>query len=101
MSTKKFEPGKKVILAEVPDELLAGLPIEDQRAITSFIGKPVLFVGYDEDGRAEVEFTDDSDVIHSIFLDAKFLNSSIKISAPDGGQTRSLKGLTPGLLCFD
>jgi hypothetical protein len=33
-----------------------GLPEEDQRAITAMVGKPVTLVGYDEDGRAELEF---------------------------------------------
>ena len=76
MNADKLQAGEMVILAGVPDGLLAGLPHDDQHAISSVVGKPALFVGYDEDSGAEVEFTDDSGVIHSILLDPKYLKSS-------------------------
>ena len=71
-TTHNLKPGGKVILAEVPTGLLTDLPSEDQKAILEIIGKPILFVGLD-DGRAELEFTDDEGVIHFIYVDPKFL----------------------------
>jgi len=60
--------------------LLEDLPEEDQRAITAIVGKPVTFVGYDEDGRAELEFDDPFDgrtkpysPTHSIWVAAEFI----------------------------
>jgi hypothetical protein len=54
----KPKPGDMVVLTAVPPGLLDGLPQEDQHAITAMVGKPVLLVGYDDDGRAEVCFDD-------------------------------------------
>jgi len=51
---------------------LGGLPSEDQTAITEVVGKQVLLVG-DEDGRAELEFTDKHGTIHSIFVNPTFI----------------------------
>ncbi len=50
--------GEQVIFLALPRGLLDGLPEEDQRAILAMVGKPVMLVGYDEDGRAELEFDD-------------------------------------------
>ena len=52
--------GDTVILLNVPAGLLDGLPQADQQAIIAVVGKPVLLVGYDEDGRAELEFDEGS-----------------------------------------
>ena len=56
------KPGETVVLTTVPPGLLDGLPQEDQNAINAILGKPVLLVGYDEDGRAELSFDDPFDV---------------------------------------
>jgi hypothetical protein len=56
------KPGETVVLTTVPPGYLDGLPQEDQNAITAMVGKPVLLVGYDEDGRAELSFDDPFDV---------------------------------------
>jgi hypothetical protein len=58
----KPQPGDTVVLTAVPAGLLDGLPQEDQHAITAMVGRPVLLVGYDDDGRAEVFFDDPFDV---------------------------------------
>ena len=50
--------GERVVLLSLPPGLLDGLPDEDQRAIKAIVGKPVKFLGYDEIGRAELEFDD-------------------------------------------
>jgi hypothetical protein len=53
--------GERVVLVAIPPGLLDGLPDEDQRAITAIVGKPVKFCGYDDIGRAELEFDDPFD----------------------------------------
>jgi hypothetical protein len=58
---RKPEPGETVVLKTAPPDLLEGLPQEDQNAIVAIVGKSVLLVGYDEDGRAELEFEDPFD----------------------------------------
>jgi hypothetical protein len=72
--------GEQVILLALPPGLLAGLPEEDQRAITSMVGRPVTLVGYDEDGRAELAFdnpfeprSNDSSHTHSIWVAREFI----------------------------
>ena len=65
---KRPKPGDTVVLIEVPPGLLDGLPTEDQEAIAEVVGKRVLLAEYDDDGRAELEFTDRNGVIHSIFV---------------------------------
>ena len=63
-----------VVLWQVPATLLEGLPAEDQRAILESVGKPILLVGYDHDGRAELEFTDSKNVVHTIFVNTEFIS---------------------------
>jgi hypothetical protein len=60
------KPRQKEILTQLPPGLLNDLPEEDQKAISDVVGKPIEFVGYDEDGRAELTFTDGNEVFHSI-----------------------------------
>jgi hypothetical protein len=63
MSAPESKPsaGEMVVLTSIPPGLLDGLPEEDQRAIVAIVGKPVLLVEYDEDGRAELQFDDPFD----------------------------------------
>jgi len=72
--------GETVVLKAVPPGLLDGLPQEDQDAITAIVGKPVILVEYDEDGRAELLFKDPIDDhsdfdahIHTIWVPASFI----------------------------
>lgn len=58
------KPGDSVVLTGVPPGLLEGLPTEDQTAILEVVGKQVLLAGYEDDGRAELEFTDKHGTIH-------------------------------------
>jgi hypothetical protein len=71
--SKKLSPGGMVILTRVPQGLLDGLPREDQQAICQVIGKPVLLSEYDDDGKAELKFTDDAGRIHFIRVQPTFL----------------------------
>jgi hypothetical protein len=64
---------RKAILTELPPGFLDDLPEEDQKAILDVVGKPIEFVGYDEDGRAELAFTDTNEVFHSIWVGRDFI----------------------------
>jgi hypothetical protein len=55
---------------------LDGLRDEDQRAIAAIVGKPIQFVGYDDIGRAELEFDDPfHDSTHTIWVAPEFIRS--------------------------
>jgi hypothetical protein len=73
---RKPMPGDPVVLEEVPQGLLDDLPKEDQQAISEIVGKPIRLNKYDEDGRAELEFTDQHGVIHFIYVRTEFLRSA-------------------------
>lgn len=73
---KKPSAGEMVVLDVMPPGLLNGLPKSDQAAISAIVGKPVLLVGYDEDGRAELEFVDREGHNHSIWLNPRFLQQA-------------------------
>jgi hypothetical protein len=61
-------PGDSVVLLSVPEALLKDLPVEDQAAIKKAVGGNVSFVDFDKFGDAELEFTDDEGVLHSIWV---------------------------------
>lgn len=67
--SKQPKAGEMVVLEKIPAGLLDGLPTEDRVAISSIVGKAVLLSGYDDVGRAELEFTDGHEVIHFIYVD--------------------------------
>ena len=71
----KPKPGSRAILIKVPPGLLDGLPVEDQAAISEIVGKQILLAGYDEDGRAELEFKDSEGRNHFIYVAPEFIRS--------------------------
>jgi hypothetical protein len=66
------------MLIAVPPGMLNGLPTEDQKAITEVVGKPILLTGYDEDGRAELEFQDESADTHFIYVSPEFIRKAVE-----------------------
>jgi hypothetical protein len=75
-----FLVGENVVLVSLPPGLIDGLPDEDQRAIRAIVGKPVLLVGYDERGYAQLHFADPFDLqtntyshTHSIWVAPDFI----------------------------
>jgi hypothetical protein len=72
-TSRKPKAGDIVLLIEIPSGLLNDLPPEDQRAVTATVGKPIRLVEYDEDGRAELEFTDTENVTHFIYVDPQYI----------------------------
>lgn len=69
------KPGDSVILGALPAALLDALPNEDQHAILAVVGKPILLKEYDNEGRAELEFTDDKGVIHFIYVNPSLIRN--------------------------
>jgi len=75
VKNNRMRGGERVVLVAVPPGLLDGLPADDQRAITPIIGKPVTFCGYDDIGRAELEFDDPfNDSSHTIWVAPEFIH---------------------------
>jgi hypothetical protein len=70
----KPKTGDSVIVNGLPPKFLDDLPNSDQAAIANVVGTAVLLLAYDEDGRAELEFTDAAGTIHSIFVDPKYID---------------------------
>jgi hypothetical protein len=70
---RRAKPGEMVILTGLPAGFVDDLPPEDQKAITQIIGQPVRLEGFDDDGRAEVEFTDSKGVFHFLYVDPRFI----------------------------
>ena len=73
----KPKPGETVVLTQVPPGMLDDLPAEDQQAITEIVGKPVLLVEYDGDGRAELEFQDRDGNFHFIYVSPRFIRKTV------------------------
>jgi hypothetical protein len=63
----------KVILSKLPVGFVDDLPNEDKKAISAVVGKPVLLVGYDDDGRVELKFTDLNGTIHFVWVAPRFI----------------------------
>jgi hypothetical protein len=76
--TTRSKPGDKVVLIALPPGMLNDLPTEDQKAITEVVGKPILLTGYDEDGRAELEFQDESADTHFIYVSPEFIRKAVE-----------------------
>ena len=73
----KIEAGDKVVLIAVPPGMVDGLPTEDQQAITQLAGKPILITGYDESGRAELEFHIGSADFRLICVSPEFIRKAV------------------------
>ena len=69
----KPKPGDIVVLKALPPGFLDDLPEDEQRAISARIGRPIMLMGYDRDGKAELEFLAQDDSIHTVYVDLKFI----------------------------
>ena len=77
----KPKVGDKVVLVALPPGLIEGLPEQDQRAISAMVGQPVLLVGFDDFGRAQLQFDDPFDArpgrhnhTHTIWVAPQFIS---------------------------
>lgn len=64
----KPKPGDRVTLTAISPGLSDGLPGEDQQAIAEIVGKTITLNGYEEVGRAELEFKDCDGNFHFIYV---------------------------------
>lgn len=71
----ELKPGELVVFTEVPSGLVDDLPAEDQQAIVQVVGKPIVLRGYDDVGRAELEFEDCDGNGHVIFVAPRFIRA--------------------------
>jgi hypothetical protein len=69
------KPGTRVVISEVPLDLLLGMPEKEQKALSEIRDKPVLLVSYDADCRAELSFRDRHKSLHFIYLDPAFIKA--------------------------
>lgn len=60
-------------LIEVPPGFIDDLPRADQKAISAIVGQPILLVGYDDDGRAELEFKERNGTFHKLYVKPSFI----------------------------
>ena len=67
---------KKVILDALPAGFVNDLPHQDQKALLERVGKAVILSGYDDDGRAELEFKDREGIFHTICVDPRFVRQT-------------------------
>jgi hypothetical protein len=70
------KPGTRVIIVQEPPDLFLGMEENDRDAIAHIIGKPVLLVDYDADGRAELEFKSRSKSIHFVYIDPIYIKAA-------------------------
>jgi hypothetical protein len=68
-----MKAGQKVILNALPAGFVDDLPEEDQRAISAVVGTAILLVGFDDIGRAELEFQEQDGTYHTIFVAREFI----------------------------
>ena len=60
--------GDPVILREVPEYLVRDLPLEEQDAIRLQKGKTFEIASFDDQGYVELEFSDDQQMLHTIWV---------------------------------
>lgn len=70
---KKPTPGHWVTLCALPKGFVDDLPEEDQQAVTAVVGRRIRLNRYEEDGRAELEFTDGNGIIPFVYVDPKYI----------------------------
>jgi hypothetical protein len=75
MSMSQLQPGDRVILTAAPASLLRGLPEEDQNAIRSIVGQPVVLAGFSY-GQAELEFKDAQGDDHTIWVETALIRAA-------------------------
>jgi len=82
--TRRMEPKPEelVVLTEVPPGMLDDLPSEDKQAIVEIVGKPIALKGYDDEGRAELEFIDREGISHVILVAPRFIRAVERTDSP-------------------
>jgi hypothetical protein len=66
-------PGESVVLVNLPPGFLDDLPEGDQLEISEVLGKPIRLNNYDEEGRAELEFSDSEGTVQFLYVQPEFI----------------------------
>ena len=74
VSGRVLRRGDEVTIKRIPESLVRGLPHTDQQAINDCLGKSFKISGFNDQGEAEIEFTDAEDVFHTIWIEAGCLD---------------------------
>jgi len=77
---RSLRKGDTVVVKQIPSTLISGLPREDQEAILKCVGKSFRIAGFNDLGEAEIEFLDDSNDAHTIWLEAKSIEKQSSVS---------------------
>lgn len=70
-----LKKGSSVLFIFAPNELLSGLPLDDQIAIKSQAGKIMTVQGFDSLGNVELEFSDCEGILHFIYVKPECLRA--------------------------
>lgn len=73
VSGKPLVAGSVVRLLRAPAELLRGLPSEDREAIKALVGRAAPVIQFDASGNAELEFTEVSNSMRTIWVNPAHL----------------------------
>jgi hypothetical protein len=65
---KPLAAGNSVAIRKIPQELISGLPNEDQAAILACLDRIFSISDFDAYGHVEIEFTDAEGVLHTIWI---------------------------------
>lgn len=68
VSGKVLRRGDVVTVESIPESLVRGLPQSDQRAINDCLGRSFKISGFNDQGEAEIEFTEAEDEFHTIWI---------------------------------
>jgi hypothetical protein len=73
LTEQRIPAASKAILKALPTGFVDDFPDEDRLALTAEIAKRVQLNGYDEDGRAELEFVAGDETVHFVFVTPEHL----------------------------
>ena len=73
VSSGVLRRGDTVTVKRVPESLLRGLPLSDQRAINNCLDRSFEISGFNDQGEAEIEFADGENEFHTIWIETSCL----------------------------
>ena len=73
---KALRKGDTVRVKRIPENLPRGLPVEDQSAIRACVGRVFSISGFNDNNEAEIEFTDEANDYHTIWIPTNCLEKT-------------------------
>jgi len=73
VSSGVLRHGDTVTVKRIPESLVRGLPLSDQRAINNCLDRSFEISGFNDQGDAEIEFTDARNEFHTNWIDTSCL----------------------------